>query len=127
MDDVDRTRRVPPFLFGVTIVPLVGFYDGLFGPGAGSFMMLAFVALAGYGVLKAAAHTRLINFSSILGSLVFFAVAGVVAWKVALVMGAAQIAGGRLGAMLAMKNGARLIKPLLVGTCVVLAIKLLLD
>ena len=127
MDDVDRTRRVPPFLFGVTIVPLIGFYDGLFGPGAGSFMMLAFVALAGYGVLKAAAHTRLINFSSILGSLVFFAAAGVVAWKVALVMGAAQIAGGRLGAMLAMKNGARLIKPLLVGTCVVLAIKLLLD
>src|SRR5690606_30415988 len=88
MDDVDRTRRVPPFLFGVTIVPLIGFYDGLFGPGAGSFMMLAFVALAGYGVLKAAAHTRLINFSSILGSLVFFAAAGVVAWKVALVMGA---------------------------------------
>lgn len=126
MGDVDRARRLSPFLFGFTVVPMVGFYDGLFGPGAGSFLMLAFVALAGYGVLKATAHTRLLNFSSNFGSLLFFAAAGVVSWKIALVMGAAQIAGGRLGALLAMKNGARLIKPLLVATCVVLAIRLLL-
>ena len=126
MGDVDRARRIPPVLFGFTAVPLIGFYDGVFGPGAGSFLMVAFVALAGYGVLKATAHTRLLNFSSNLGSLIFFAAAGVVSWKIGLVMGVAQIAGGRLGALLAMKNGARLIKPLLVATCVVLAVRLLL-
>jgi uncharacterized membrane protein YfcA len=47
LGDVDRARRIGPFLFGVTLVPLIGFYDGLFGPGTGSFFMLAFVALAG--------------------------------------------------------------------------------
>jgi len=127
MDDVDRARRLPPVLFGLTMVPLIGFYDGLFGPGAGSFFMLAFVALAGYGVLKATAHTKLLNFSSNLGSLVLFAAVGAVSWKVGLVMGAAQFVGARLGARLAMKAGARLIKPLLVVTCVVLALRLLLD
>ncbi|RIK86915.1 MAG: hypothetical protein DCC69_06075 [Hyphomicrobiales bacterium] len=127
MSDVDRAQRISPFLFGVTIVPLIGFYDGLFGPGTGSFFMLAFVALAGYGVLKATAHTKLLNFASNVGSLLFFSAAGVVVWKVGLVMGAAQFLGARLGARLAMKNGARLIKPLLVATCVVLAIRLLID
>ena len=127
MGDVDRAQRISPFLFGVTIVPLIGFYDGLFGPGTGSFFMLAFVALAGYGVLKATAHTKLLNFASNVGSLLFFSAAGVVVWKVGLVMGAAQFLGARLGARLAMKNGARLIKPLLVATCVVLAIRLLID
>ena len=67
MDDVDRAERLSPFLFGLTIVPLIGFYDGVFGPGAGSFFMLAFVTLAGYGVLKATAHTKLLNFASNIG------------------------------------------------------------
>ncbi|KAB2862015.1 MAG: TSUP family transporter [Bauldia sp.] len=127
MGDVDRARRLSPFLFGVTVVPVIGFYDGIFGPGTGSFFMLAFVTLAGYGVLKATAHTKLLNFSSNLGSLIFFSAVGVVSWKVGLVMGAAQFLGARFGARLAMKNGARLIKPLLVVTCVVLAIRLLID
>lgn len=125
--DVDRAQRITPFLFGLTVVPLIGFYDGVFGPGTGSFFMLAFVTLAGYGILKATAHTKLLNFASNVGSLALFAAVGVVSWKIGLVMGAAQFLGARLGAKLAMKTGARLIKPLLVVTCVVLAIKLLFD
>ncbi len=127
MDDVDRAERIGPFLFGVTIPPLLGFYDGLFGPGTGSFLMLAFVGLAGYGVLKATAHTKLLNFASNVGGFAFFAVAGVVSWKIGLMMGLCQFLGARLGAALAMKKGARLIKPLLVVTCVALAVRLLMD
>ncbi len=127
LSDIDRTERITPFLFGLTIVPLIGFYDGVFGPGTGSFFMLAFVALAGYGVLKATAHTKLLNFASNLGAFAFFAAAGVVSWRLRLAMGAAQFLGARIGAGLAMKNGARLIKPLLVITCVALVIRLLLD
>src|SRR5690606_12298133 len=52
MGDIDRARRLSPFLFGLMIVPAIGFYDGIFGPGAGSFYMLAFVSLAGFGILK---------------------------------------------------------------------------
>ena len=127
MDDVDRAQRLSPFLFGLTVVPAIGFYDGLFGPGTGSFLMLAFVVLAGFGVLKATAHTKLLNLASNLGGFAAFALAGAVFWKVGLVMGVAQFAGARVGASLAMKVGARLIRPLLVVVCLALAAKLLLD
>jgi uncharacterized membrane protein YfcA len=127
MDDVDRAQRMTPFLFGLMVVPLIGFYDGLFGPGTGSFFMLAFVTLAGYGLLKATAHTKLLNFASNVGGFAAFVVVGVVSWKAGLVMGVAQFLGARLGATLAVRVGSRLIRPLLVLTCVALAIKLLLD
>lgn len=127
MDDVDRAERLSPFLFGVTVVPAIGFYDGVFGPGTGSFFMLAFVSLAGYGLLKATAHTKLLNFASNIGGFVAFAMVGAVAWKVGLMMGVAQFLGARLGASLAIRNGARLIKPLLIVTCIALAVRLLLD
>ena len=126
MDDVDRAERMTPFLFGLIVVPVIGFYDGLFGPGTGSFFMLAFVALAGYGVLKATAHTKLLNFASNVGGFAAFAAVGVISWEIGLLMGVCQFLGARLGAGLAMKKGARLIKPLLVVVCVVLAARLLL-
>lgn len=126
MGDIDRTRRVSPFLFGLMIVPAIGFYDGVFGPGAGSFFMLAFVALAGFGLLKATAHTKLLNFASNLGAFAVFAFVGVIAWKIGLMMGVAQFAGAQAGSRLAMKNGARIIKPLLVITCLALAARLIM-
>lgn len=127
MDDVERAQRMRPALFAWTAAPLIGFYDGLFGPGAGSFYMLAFVTLAGYGLLKATAHTKLLNFASNIGGFVTFALAGTVWWKLGLLMGAAQFLGARLGASLAVRGGARLIKPLLVTVCTALALRLILD
>lgn len=127
MGDIDRARRMPALIFAVTIVPLVGFYDGIFGPGAGSFFMLAFVALAGYGVLKATAHTKLLNFASNFGAFLVFAFFGVISWKIGLIMGVAQFAGAQAGSHFAMKNGAKIIKPLLVITCTALALKLASD
>jgi uncharacterized membrane protein YfcA len=127
MDDVDRARRMSPALFGFMLVPAIGLYDGLFGPGTGSFFMLAFVSLLGFGVLKATAHTKLLNFGSNIGSFIVFVLAGAVVWKVGLLMGIAQFLGARIGASLAMRIGAKLIKPLLVLACVALAIRLMLD
>jgi uncharacterized membrane protein YfcA len=127
MNDIDRARRMTPFLFGLTVVPILGFYDGIFGPGTGSFYMLAFVTLAGYGVLKATAHTKMLNFATNIGAVIVFALAGAVYLKIGLLMGVAQFIGARLGASLAIKIGARLIKPLLVIICVALAVKLLSD
>lgn len=127
MDDIDRAQRMTPFAFGATFVPAIALYDGIFGPGTGSFYMLAFVSLLGYGVLKATAHTKLLNFASNIGSFAVFAFAGAIFWKVGLLMGVAQFLGARLGAHLAIRVGARLIKPLLVVICVALAIRLLMD
>lgn len=125
LDDNDRHSRLPPALFAGTVVPLIGFYDGLVGPGTGAFFMIGFVALAGFGVLKATAQTKLLNFASNLGGLGAFALAGAPAWEIGLAMGAAQIAGAALGARLAMRVGARIIKPLLVVTSTALALRLI--
>ena len=125
LSDADRVQRMAPGLFTATVVPLIAGYDGFFGPGTGSFFMLAFVMLAGFGVLKATAHTKLLNFASNIGSLAVFAAGGAIWWKVGLAMAAAQTAGAALGARLAMRVGAGLIKPLLVVTSTGMALRLI--
>lgn len=125
LTDEDRVRRITPGVFTAFVVPLIGGYDGLIGPGAGAFYMIGFVLLAGYGVLKATAHTKLLNFSSNLGGLAVFAAYGAPWWIIGLCMGLAQILGARLGAKLAMRAGARVIKPLLVVTSTALAVRLI--
>ncbi|MBY5539399.1 TSUP family transporter [Rhizobium leguminosarum] len=127
LNDLDTYRRMTPFTFGLTLVPIIGFYDGVFGPGTGSFFMLAFVTLAGFGMLKATAHTKLLNLGSNFGALIVFASFGAILWKIGLSMGACQFLGAQLGSRLAMRIGAKLIKPLLVIVCVALAVKLLAD
>ncbi len=127
LGEEDRAQRLTPLLFALTISPLIGFYDGLFGPGTGSFFMLAFVGLAGFGLLKATAHTKFLNFASNVGGFATFALLGVVSWPVGIAMGLAQFGGAQLGARWAVRGGARVIRPLLVLTCIVLAAKLLTD
>lgn len=127
LGDVERHRRMSATLFGFTFVPLIGFYDGAFGPGTGSFLMLAFVTLAGFGLLKATAHTKLLNFGSNLGGLIVFSVSGVILWKVGVIMGVGQFLGAQAGSRLAMRIGAKIIKPLLVVVCVAFTVKLLGD
>jgi uncharacterized membrane protein YfcA len=125
ISDADRVERVKPAVFTLTAVPMIAAYDGFFGPGTGSFFMLAFVMLAGFGILKATAHTKMLNFASNIGSLLVFIGSGAMWWGVGFVMAAAQVAGAALGARLAMRIGARLIKPLLVVTSTGMALRLL--
>lgn len=125
LGDLDRAQRMRPALFSLTLVPAVAFYDGLLGPGTGAFLMLGFVMLAGYGILKATAHTKLLNFASNLGGLVAFAAVGKPLWLLGAAMAVAQIAGASLGSRLAMRIGARIIKPLLVVTSTALALRLI--
>ena len=125
ISDADRVERIKPAVFTFTAVPMIAAYDGFFGPGTGSFFMLAFVMLAGFGVLKATAHTKMLNFASNIGSLGVFVTTGATWWGVGLAMAVAQVAGAAWGARLAMRVGARLIKPLLVFTSTALALRLL--
>lgn len=123
----DGKARMSPGLFTLTMAPLIGFYDGLFGPGTGSFFMLAFVALCGYGVIHATANTKLLNFTSNFASLILFILAGKIVWVVGLVMGVGQFLGAQAGSYMAVRQGARVIRPLLVLVCCSVAVKLLLD
>lgn len=127
LSDQDARARVSPALFAATVAPLVGFYDGVFGPGAGSFYTIGFIALLGYGVLRATAQTKVANAASNLGSLGLYAATGAVVWPVGLAMAFFAFLGAHVGARLAMKVGARLIRPLLVIVCCAMAAKLLSD
>lgn len=125
LSDDARAQRMAPALFTFTAVPLIAAYDGFFGPGTGSFFMLAFVMLAGFGMLRATAHTKLLNFASNIGSLCIFIPSGAMWWAVGIGMGLAQMAGAMLGAKMAMRVGARLIRPLIVVVSVAMALRLL--
>ncbi|WP_371157968.1 TSUP family transporter [Jannaschia sp. 2305UL9-9] len=124
LDDRDRPRRIAPPLFAATLVPFVGFYDGLLGPGAGSFYMLGFVLLAGNGVLRATAQSKLLNLASNAGGLLTFAFIAQPWWLAGLAMGLSGFAGAQIGARLATRRGSVLIKPVLVFVTVAMALRL---
>jgi uncharacterized membrane protein YfcA len=103
----------------------IGFYDGFFGPGTGSFFSSSLVALRGYGLTKATALTKFLNFTSNLASVLLFAAAGKVLWLLGLSMAVGAMAGGWLGSHTAMRFGARLIRPLLIVASLGLTARLL--
>lgn len=117
----------PMAAFAFGLAPVIGFYDGFFGPGTGSFFMLALVSIFGLGIIEATARTKLFNFTSNIAALAVFLFVAHFAWVAGLVMGVAQVAGAQIGARVAIKNGAKIIRPLLVLVCVALAMKLLFD
>ena len=127
LTEQSQPLRIPSYLFAFAIAPALGFYDGLFGPGTGSFYMLALVSLMGLGIVQATAKTKMLNFTSNIASLLVFAFSGKIYVVVGLVMGVCQFIGAQLGSRFAMQHGAKIIRPLLVLVCLAMAIKLLLD
>ena len=103
----------------------IGFYDGFFGPGAGTFYTTTLVALRGYGLTRATALTKLVNLTSASASLILFALGGHLLWLLGLCMAVGAMAGGWLGSHSALRFGARLIRPLLVLISLGLTAKLL--
>jgi len=89
----------------------MGFYDGFFGPGTGSFLIFGFLYL-GYDFVTAAGNAKALNFASGVGALVSFAVSGTIIWSYGLIMAAAMIAGAVVGTRLAIKKGASYVRPL---------------
>jgi len=122
----DRHQRLGELPFALSVGFGVGFYDGFFGPGTGSFFAIACVGLLGFGLTKATAHTKVLNLTSNLASLLCFVAGGQVVWSLGLIMAAGQLLGGRLGASLVVLKGSKLIRPLVVCICILMSLKLLL-
>ncbi len=127
LGDKDAKQRIRYPQFALLAGFSLGFYDGFFGPGAGTFMTAAFVLLLGYNLYRATAATKLLNLTSNLASLLFFALGGQVLWVVGLCMGLGQIVGAWIGSHLVLKHGASLIRPLLFFVSIAISIKLLLS
>lgn len=102
---------------------ICGTYDGFYGPGAGAFMLLAFSAIAKLGVRDASGQMKIVNFASGLAALATFAVAGEVDWILGLAAGVFGIVGHYIGAGLVMKNGSRVVRPIIIVVLAILFIK----
>lgn len=127
LGEEDRARRLHGLPFALLGGGCVGFYDGFFGPGAGSFYALAFVTLCGYNLAKSTAHAKVLNFTSNFGSLLFFMFGGKVVWATGLIMMVGAFCGARLGARLVLSRGQTLIRPMVVIVSAVMSAKLLWD
>ena len=108
----DRSPRMGVKGFSIAFGLVLGFYDGFFGPGAGSFWTIAYVLVLGYNFSKATAYTKVMNCTSNLAALAMFLIAGKVHFLAGLAMAAGQMSGARLGAGLVVKRGARFVRPL---------------
>jgi uncharacterized membrane protein YfcA len=112
-------------LLAVTLVPVVGYYDGIFGPGTGTFFAMGMVALGGLALDTATMRAKLFNFMSNLGALIFFLFTGHIVWIIAIVMACGMVTGGAIGARLVLRHGTGLIKPLLIVTSLAMSVRLL--
>lgn len=119
------TPRMSQKRYERTIVPLVGVYDGYFGPATGTFFSLSQVIFCGRELVQATARAKLLNFATNIASLIFFIIGGQVAWLVGLVMMVGQIIGSYLGSCVMIKGGARFIRPMIVVMCFIMVIKLI--
>ena len=123
--DRDNAQKISLSLFACTAAIGIGFYDGFFGPGTGSFFAIAFVGLLGFSLTKATAHTKVLNCTSNLASLLFFILGGHVVWAVGLVMIAGQFIGARLGSRMVVSRGQQIIRPMIVLIALTMTGKLL--
>jgi uncharacterized protein len=125
LSDADRAARLPFEPFVPVLGFVVGFYDGVFGPGTGSFFTVGFVVLFGLGLTRATGSTKAVNFTSNLAALVIFIPQGQVVWPVAVTMACGQVIGGYIGARTGIRYGATIIRPLVVVVSIALALKLI--
>ncbi|UIF86164.1 TSUP family transporter [Cupriavidus sp. UYPR2.512] len=88
----------------------IGFYDGVFGPGTGSFLMIAFVRVFGYDFLHASASTKVVNLATNLAALLLLASKGHIWWQLGLVMAVANVAGSQVGSRLALRHGSAFVR-----------------
>lgn len=121
-------KQKPVFGFlAITGICLVGFYDGFFGPGAGSFFAILMVAVLGLAVRKATIYAKLFNTMTNVAALTVFATSDLVNWSAVLVMIPGQVFGAMVGTYAILGRGIVLVRPTVVAICILMAIKLASD
>ncbi|MGL1920050.1 MAG: TSUP family transporter [Hyphomicrobiales bacterium] len=116
-DNVKRQPKISFKLYKYIVVPIIGFYDGILGPGTGSFFATAGVALRGQNLIKSTSIAKFLNLASNMASLVVFIFSGDVVWLIGSVMIIGQILGGYLGSIAIVNGGTRFIRPLIIVMC----------
>ena len=103
---------------------VIGFYDGILGPGTGSFLLIVLVAVLGYSFLNASATAKVVNLGTNLAALVVFGVTGSVLWLLGVLMGACNVVGAVVGARMAVRRGSEFVRLVFLAVVGVLILRL---
>jgi len=114
-----RQRHQTVFILG----SIIGFYDGIFGPGTGTFLIFLLVGLVGYGFLKASATAKFINIATNLGAIISFQLTGHILWKLGLALAIANVIGAIIGSRLAIRGGSPLVRKVFLVVTIILIAK----
>lgn len=120
----DRPSRRRTVIVVLGSAAVIGFYDGILGPGTGTFLIISFATLLGTGFVRSAAMAKVINLGSNLGALVFFAATGHVWWSLGLTMAVCNVAGAVLGSRTALARGAGFVRAVLLIVVLVMVVRL---
>jgi uncharacterized membrane protein YfcA len=123
--DAERALTRRDLILGMVMGAAIGFYDGLFGPGTGSFLMFLFVRFFHFDFLRASASAKIVNLATNIAALLFFIPAKLVLYSYAIPMAIANIAGAQVGSYLAFRGGNTWIRRLFLILAVSLLAKLI--
>jgi uncharacterized membrane protein YfcA len=123
----DLHPRLPRASFDILFGLGLGFYDGFFGPGTGTFWTMAAMLGLGFNLTRATGYAKVMNFASNLSSLMLFLIGGNVLFAAGLTMGAGQFLGARAGSRMVITKGTRFIRPILLSVVLALCLKLIWD
>ncbi|MDX2129000.1 MAG: TSUP family transporter [Chloroherpetonaceae bacterium] len=118
--ELPHNREVP---YAIILGVVIGFYDGFFGPGTGSFLIFIFIGIFGFDFLRASATAKVVNFSTNLSAVLFFAFTQKIFYHIAIPMGLCNIAGAVLGTKLAVLKGSGFIRVLFLGVMAAIILK----
>ena len=121
---ISKLSRPQQWLYSVAIGCVIGFYDGFFGPGTGSFLIFAFVGIFGYSFLAASASAKVINFATNLAAILYFASTNNIIYSLGIPMAICNILGAFVGTKLAIKNGSQFVRKLFLIIVSLLILKL---
>lgn len=114
-------------LWAIGLGAAIGFYDGFFGPGTGSFLLFLFVRFFGFDFLSASAAAKIVNVACNFSALLWFGYSGHLLWQLGLLMAMFQIAGSLVGTRLALRYGSGFVRKLFLGVVSLLIIKTTVD
>lgn len=123
----ETVGRRKQFLFVCLSALIVGMYDGFYGPGAGTFMLLAFTQLAKMPIRIASGNVRIANLSSNIGSLIVFLINGQAIIPIGLIAAVFSIAGHYIGAGMLLKGGTKIVRPTIIGVLILLFARVIYD
>jgi uncharacterized membrane protein YfcA len=106
---------------------VIGFYDGIFGPGTGSFLMVILVAVLGFAFMQASVTAKIVNLATNLGAILVFGYHGKIMWLLGFAMAIGNVTGAYFGSRWALRGGSALVRKVFLGVTSLLIIRLAID